>query len=69
MNQKQRLREGRNKGDAGSLDKPFTKSAAEKAVKRFKSLTRGLIGVSKGRLQEEQERYFNEARDQEKPVK
>jgi hypothetical protein len=68
MRQKQSHSESRDKGVAND-QKPLTKAEAKKAMARFESLIRGLLTVSRGQLQEEQERYGNQRQRQRKPSK
>ena len=56
MRQKQSHSESSGKGEA-TAEKPLTKAEAKKAMARFESLTRQLLTVSRGQLQEEQQKY------------
>jgi hypothetical protein len=56
MRQKQSHSESLGK-DGVNVERPLTKAEAKKAMARFESLTRQLLTVPRGRLQEEQERY------------
>jgi hypothetical protein len=56
MRQKQSHSESHGKGEANA-EKPLTKAEAKKAMARFESLTRQLLTVSRGQLQEEQLKY------------
>jgi hypothetical protein len=56
MRQKQSHSESPGKGVANA-EKPLTKAEAKKAMAKFESLTRRLLTVSPGQLQEEQQKY------------
>jgi hypothetical protein len=56
MRQKQSYSESHGKGEANA-EKPLTRAEAKKAMARFESLTRRLLTVSRGQIQEEQGRY------------
>lgn len=68
MRQKQSHSESPGNGEA-TAGKPLTKAQAKKAMARFESLTRQLLAVSRGQLQEEQGLYEKQRQHRQKPNK
>jgi hypothetical protein len=52
-----RQRERSDSAEASAAKKPMTKAEAEKAMDRFKNLTRRLLNVSREQLMAEEQRH------------
>ena len=55
-----RPRHDRSDSTGASAEKPLTKEVAAKAMDRFKNLTRGLLHVSREKIEAEERHYQKE---------